>query len=242
MLDGAHHASNTELDPTKHRRNGEAHNTPIPVISMDFAVTKKKDGLDPDPEGFQEDKGTLWLVLTDSQPGYLGAIPLQAKNQLNYMTHEVLSSVQGLAYVEVGFYGDNEPTIRQILKTIITSRHALGLRTKIYTTKLKDSAGNALVENSIQRIRKLACTLVEDVSQKTGFVFPCEHALWSWAGRHAAWCLNRFQVGRSMTSYEVTHGKRFDGKVAHFGACLWVLQSPWQSRRQMSCGTFLGKD
>ena len=117
--------------------------------------------------------------------------------------------------MEVGFYEDNEPTIRQILKTIITSRHVLGLKTKIYTTKLKDSAGNALVENSIQRIRQLACTLVEDVSQKNGLVFPCEHALWSWAGRRAVWCLNRFQVGRSMTSYEVTHGKRYDGKRLH---------------------------
>ena len=142
---------------------------------MDFCVTKKKDGLDPKPEGAPEDKGALWLVLTDSQTGFLGVVPIQAKNQFNYMTHEVLSFVQGLGYAEVGFYGDNEPTIRQILKTIITARHALGLKTKTYTTKLKDSAGNALVENSIQRIRQLACTLMEDVSERTGLTFPCEH-------------------------------------------------------------------
>eukprot|EP00435_Cladocopium_sp_Y103_P061091 s1031_g22.t1 len=150
--------------PDPHRRTGEAHNTPIPAISMDFCVTKKKDGLDPNREGSPKDKGALWLVLTDRQTGYLGVVPVQAKNQLNYMTHEVLSFVQSLRYAEVGFYGDNEPTIRQILKTIITSRHALGLKTRIYTTKLKDSAGNALVENNIQRIRQLACTLMEDVS------------------------------------------------------------------------------
>ena len=73
---------------------------------------------------------------------------------------------------------------------------------------MKDSAGNALVENNIQRIRHLACTLVEDVCERTGLVFPCEHALWSWAGRHAAWFLSRFQVGKSLTAYEVTHGKK----------------------------------
>ena len=162
---------------------------------MDFYVTKKKDGLDPQPEGAPDDKGALWLVLTCSQTGYLGVVPIQGKGQINYMTHEVLSFVQSLGCAEVGFYGDNEPTIRQILKTIITSRHALGLKTRIFTTKVKDSAGNSLAENSIQRIRQLACTLVEDVAQKTGLSYPCEHPLWSWAGRHAAWCLNL--VGRS---------------------------------------------
>ena len=74
---------------------------------MDFAVTKKKDGLDPNPEGAADDKGALWLVLTDRHTGYLGCIPIQSKGQLHYMTHEVLSFVQGLGYSEVGFYGDN---------------------------------------------------------------------------------------------------------------------------------------
>ena len=116
--------------PDQHRRTGEAHDTPVPVVSMDFAVTKKKDGLAENPEGAAEDKGALWLVLTDSHTGYLGVIPIQSKGQINYMTHEVLSFVQSLGYAEVGFYGDNEPTIRQILRTIITSRHALGLKPK----------------------------------------------------------------------------------------------------------------
>eukprot|EP00435_Cladocopium_sp_Y103_P032112 s1247_g8.t1 len=228
--------------PDQHRRTGAAHNTPIPVISMDFCVTKKKDGLDPNPEGSQDDKGALWLVLTDSQTGYLGVIPIQAKSQLNYMTHEVLSFVQSLGYAEVGFYGDNEPTIRQILKTIITARHALGMKTRIYTTKLKDSAGNALVENSIQRVRQLACTLVDDVSQKTGLVFPCEHALWSWAGRHAAWCLNRFQVGRDLTSFEVTQGKKYDGKVANFAEPVYGYCKPrGKADAKWRVGLFLGK-
>ena len=183
----------------KHLRSGKSHSSGIPIISMDFAVTKKKEGLDPNPEGAADDRGALWLVLTCSQTGYLGVVPVQSKGQINYMTHEVLTYVQNLGNPEVGFYGDNEPTIRQILRTVITSRHALGLKTKIFSTKIRDSAGNAPVENSIQRIRQLACTLVEDVVQKTGMVFPCEHPIWSWAGKHASWCLNRFQVTRNTT-------------------------------------------
>eukprot|EP00435_Cladocopium_sp_Y103_P030397 s650_g7.t1 len=158
------------------------------------------------------------------------------------MTHEVLSFVQSLGYAEVGFYGDNEPTIRQILKTIITARHALGLKTRIFTTKVKDSAGNSLAENAIQRIRQLACTLVEDVSQRTGLTFPCAHALWSWAGRHAAWCLNRFQVGRSMTSFEVCHGKSYGGKMARFGEPIYAYCKPrGKADAKWRVGLFLGK-
>ena len=70
---------------------------------MNFCVTKKKDGLDPQPEGGPDDKGTLWLVLTCSQIGYLGVVPIQGKGQINYMTHKVLSFVQSLGYAEVGF-------------------------------------------------------------------------------------------------------------------------------------------
>eukprot|EP00435_Cladocopium_sp_Y103_P029767 s1934_g7.t1 len=128
------------------------------------------------------------------------------------------------------------------MKTIVTSRHALGLKTRIYTTKVKDSAGNAPVENSIQRIRQLACTLVEDVCERTGLVFPCEHALWSWAGRHAAWCLNRFQVCKSLTSYEVTHGKRYSGKTACFAEPVYAYcKGRGKADAKWRVGLMLGK-
>ena len=107
---------------------------------------------------------------------------------------------------------------------------------------MKDSAGNALVENSIQRIRQLACTLVEDVCERTGLVFPCEHALWSWAGRHAAWCLNRFQVGKSLTAYEVTHGKRYGGKTACFAEPVYAYcKGRGKADAKWRVGLMLGK-
>ena len=45
--------------PDRHLRTGASHESAIPIISMDFAVTKKKDGLDPNPEGEACDKGAL---------------------------------------------------------------------------------------------------------------------------------------------------------------------------------------
>ena len=158
------------------------------------------------------------------------------------MTHEVLTFVQTLGCAEVGFYGDNEPTIRQILKTVITSRHALGLKTRVFAARVKDSASNSLVENAIQRVRQLACTLVQDVSSRTGLTFPCEHALWSWAGRHAAWCLNRYQVGKDVTSYELIHGRTYAGKICRFAEPVYAYCKPrGKADARWKVGLFLGK-
>ena len=230
--------------PDKHVRHGRSHETGVPVISLDFCVTRVKDGLaqDQPPDELGDDKGALWLVMTCNRTGYLGVVPVKAKNQLSYLTHEVLSFVQALGWEEVGFYGDNEPIIRQMLKTIITARHALGLRTKVYTTKVRDSAGNALAENSIQRVRQLACVFMQDVTQRTGMSFKCDHALWSWAGRHAAWCLNRFQPTKGITAYEAAHGKTFKGKVCRFGEPVYAYcKTKGKADPKWRLALFLGK-
>ena len=70
--------------PDPHRRTGEAHNTGIPIVSMDFCVTKKKYGMDPHPEGAPDDKGALWCF--DLQPDWLswsGSNPRQRSDQLH---------------------------------------------------------------------------------------------------------------------------------------------------------------
>ena len=75
-------------------------------------------------------KSTVWLAMTCSQTGTLGAGPLQSKGQLNLMAREVMTFVQNLGHVEIGLYGDNEPTIptiRSLLRIILNSRHAMGL-------------------------------------------------------------------------------------------------------------------
>ena len=80
------------------------------------------------------------------------------------------------------------------------------------------------------------------MAQKTGLSYPCEHPLWSWAGRHAAWCLNRYQVGRSFTAHEVIQGKRYDGKVERFGEPVYgYCKSRGKADAKWKVGLFLGK-
>ena len=183
------------------------------MISFDFAYTKAS-GIGPlgHPEegdgaqaGVPEETGSLWLVAVDSETGYLLGLPPKSKSQVNWIAHELMAFTQLLGHQEVTYYSDN--TARQILKLLVTARSALGLQTHTKTTKLYDSAGNALVENAIQRIRAVAATLLEAIVEETGLRFNNQHPLWTWCCRHAAWTLNRFQVLQGATSYELVFGR-----------------------------------
>ena len=110
---------------------------------------------------------------------------------------------------------NNEPSTREVLRLLIQIRHALGLRTRILTTKTQDHA--YLAENAIDRVRRLAGALVQMVQQEVGIKIATAHAPWSWAGRHASWTLNRFSVNKGRTSFEVARGKPYKGLVAKFG-------------------------
>ena len=164
--------------------------------------------------------------MVDSHTGYLGAVPLKSKGQLNIMAREVMTFIQNLGHTEVGLYGDNEPTIRSLLRIVLNSRHAMGLRTRLYTTRVRDSAGNSLAENAIQRVRGLAATVMEYLMKNTGLKLNTNHGLWSWAARHACWMLNRYQASKGITSYELVHGKTYDGLVVPFRNPVYAYTKP----------------
>ena len=102
----------------------------------------------------------------------------------------------------------------------------MGLKKKLYTTKARDSAGNSFAENAIQRVRGLACTLVSDVAERTGLAYNTNHALWSWASLHACWLLNRYQTTKGITSYELAHGRTYEGAVFPFGCSVYAYVRP----------------
>ena len=98
-------------------------------------------------------KLTMWMIVTCSQTGSVAVTPLKSKARTNFAAKEVMTFGQHLGRHEVEFYGDNEPTTRSILRILLNSRCALGLRTRILTARIRDSAGNSLAENAVQRAR-----------------------------------------------------------------------------------------
>ena len=191
-----------------------------------------------------EESGALWLIAVCSETGSLLGLPLKSKNQMNLITHELLAFTQVLGHEAVQYYCDNEPTARQIVRLLVSSRTAMGLKTTMRATKLYDSAGNSLAENAVHRVRGLAASMMESLAEKIGLRFHHQHPLWSWACRHAAWTLNRYQVLRGTTSFELTHGKAYEGKVCPLGEVVFAYSKQKQGFKadpRWKVGICLGK-
>ena len=233
------------------RRAGKAHEQGCPTISFDFCYVKasgsgalgeeEEDGAQ---AGLEAERGALLMVAVCSQTGYLLALPVKSKNQMSLITHELLAFTQVLGHEEVQYYSDNEPTLRQILKLLVTARSSMGLKTTMRTTKIYDSAGNGLVENAIQRIRSLAATLMENLTEQIELRFQSQHPIWSWACRHSAWLINRFQPFHGSTSFELAHGRAYEGKLCNFGEVCFAYCKPKQGYKadpKWRLGMYLGK-
>ena len=85
---------------------------------------------------------------------------------------------------------------------LTNARHSLGLITRLVNSKLGDHS--FLSENTADRVRKLAGTSFEGVQSRLGIKIRSDHALVTWAARHASWALNRFQPVKGATLYQVT--------------------------------------
>ena len=84
---------------------------------------------------------------------------------------------------------------------LINVRHSLGLATRLNTSKLGDHS--CLSRNTVDRVRKLAGSFIEDVQSRLGIKIGSDHALWTWAARHAS-CQSRVQLLMSSSMARVT--------------------------------------
>lgn len=184
---------------------------------------------------------STWLVVTDSHSGYLGCCPLRGKSQIKLATHEIMAFTQSLGY-SAGFSTDNEPTTRQILRCLINARHAMGLPTRISTSKIADHSNSLADENAVNRIRGLACILMEEAQAKMRMKLNTNNTIWSWAARHASWLLNRYRAVRGATPCELVYGKPYPGVVGKFGEPIYAyLKTHLKGEKKWHKALFLGK-
>ena len=231
------HCVSHRARPDRHERNDLSKEASIPTISFDFCYTKALG----EGEAERDVNAAMWMVMADSHSGYLGCCPLKGKSQVKLATHELMAFTQSLGYTTVCFSSDNEPTTRMILRGLLNARHALGLPTRISTSKVADHS-NALAENAVSRIRGLACTLMEELQHLIKVKLNTDNPLWSWAARHAAWVLNRYKAVRGATPYELIYGKPYRGVLAKFGEPVFsYLKTHLKGEKKWRKSLFLGK-
>ena len=156
----------------------------------------------------------LWLVMVCSQTGFIRCVPLKSKGQINLISHGVVSFVQLLGHHEVSIRGDNEGAMKQILRVVTAARFN----------------------------RSLAGSFMHHLQTKLNSKFSSSHPLWTWAARHAAWTLNRYQATKGITPFEVVYQKGYVGRLAEFGEPVYAyVKSSRKGEAKWYKSLFLGK-
>ena len=75
--------------------------------------------------------------------------------------------------------------------------------------------------------------MMEDLMSRTGLKINTNHGLRSWAARHACWTLNKYQASRGITSFELVHGKPYDGSSLSVPV-LCLQQAPNRAKEILS--------
>ena len=211
------------------RARPDAHKTDVhkvvdkAVTSLSFDLSYTGKEFDPTGKPKLVDVEETWkekLVVLNGHDAHTGAVfslPIQRKGDTKYMARELSRFAMSLGIGELQLYCDNEPTLLQVLALTQRALMGCGLKVTTNTSKPQDHGSNALVEQTVHRVRQMAMTLIFQLESDLGYVLPILHPLCSWAFRHAAWILNRFVPRGGQTPHLLIHGVEFNGKCCKFG-------------------------
>ncbi|CAE7229693.1 GIP [Symbiodinium sp. CCMP2592] len=210
-----------------------------PVISFDFCYTSTTGS---------EEPPAVTLVAVDSWSKAVLAVPCKRKGGAGSTTHLAEALVQfttQLGYNALVLKADNENAAKALKDKVQKVRSSLGFSTTLQESIPYDHESNGAAERAIQTVRRQANTILDELRERTQLGIPHEHAVVSWAFRHACWLLNRFAVSSSTgrTPQEVIHGYPYSGKLVPFGTVVMAkrLKIKRKGDRIWNAGIFLGK-
>lgn len=79
-----------------------------------------------------------------------------------------------------------------------------------------------LWQRTLNRIRGLCGTLMEQLQSNIKMKIGTSNPFWSWSAGHAAWLLNRYKPVRGATPYELVHGRPYRGVLAAFAEPIYA--------------------
>ena len=149
----------------------------------------------------------------------LSAIPVPGKGHdvHVHVAKQVLQFLSHLGYSEMQLRGDNEPSMEQMLNTIMIARQKHGLKTQVVRSQPYVRESNGVAEQAIQNLRDIAVTHLAQLKEASGHEVSAINDLLGWALVHAAFVHNTFKVQGGTTPYEKCFGVQYHGRLARFG-------------------------
>ncbi len=210
-----------------------------PVVSFDFCYTSTTGS---------EEPPSVTLVAVDNWSKAVLAVPYKRKGGATHTAHLAEALVHfttQLGYNSIVLKSDNENSAKALKDKVQKIRSSRGLSTTLQESIPYDHESNGAAERAIQTVRRQANTLLDELRERTQLSIPHEHAVVSWAFRHACWLLNRFAVSSATkrTPQEVINGYPYSGKLVPFGTVVMAkrLKIKRKGDRIWNAGIFLGK-
>ena len=221
-------------DNERHERREQV----CPTVALDYMTTNTTIR--------KESPEVKHLVAVDSWSKAILAVPIKAKGgaSVKLCANAMCGFVRD--YDKVIIKGDQEPSLKQVMKAVADARRLLKLQTTQEFSPQGRSASNP-AERAIQTVRRLGNTLLESIRVGCGIEIPASHPLFVWCYAHASWLYNRFHVTPGgNTPFEVVTSRTYSGKLAPFGACVYgqPLPVPKNTRRGVPTwrkGIYVGK-
>ena len=183
-----------------HRRQAEEPR--MPEIHLDFMFIG---------EGGEDRKWTV-LVAKERSSRMLMASVVPSKSTGTFAARRVVAFMReaGCEFTDITIKTDNEEAVKALVSEIGRVRAGGGsqARMSVETSPAYSSASNGVVERGIQSVQGQLRVLRSALEEKLEVKIDSGHSIWPWLMEHAAFLLNRGEVGHDgRTSFERCKGK-----------------------------------
>ena len=192
--------------PQAHAKAGSS------IVSFDYGYITRLDS---------EQSKLTCLFIHDQFTKMVHAVPTEQKadKSLKYLCTELVRFVLYLGHSSVTLRSDNEPSQLSLISATRKSLRSFGVECHVETVPVGSHASNGAAEPTVNVIRQLSNTFMQQLEHQTGAekpVFAALHPLVAWSLVHASWTHNRFVVNQGQTSYERSFDRPYTGKVCMF--------------------------
>ena len=211
------------------------------VISIDFGFLSRTES----------DRNKLTVLFAhDRHSKAVCAIPTPRKGgqaALSHMTTELSRFILWLGYPSIRLRSDNENSVVAVVDSVRKVVRSQGVEVLKDSVAIDAHQANGPVEQALQSVRQLACTLMSQLEAGLGgepdkVLFDTDHPMWQWAVVHAAWIRTRFSVTQGCTPYERLTNTLYRGKVCMFGeAVMAYLKQSVKATAKWQKAIWLGK-
>ena len=222
-----------------HRKQGRSEGE-LHELHFDFAFM-----------GEEEEPGQCitMLVVRERQSRMTLATAVPSKSTGQFVVDRVMAFMKeiGIENLDVIAKSDQEPAIKCLIDEVGRAKAAFGGRWIVEHSPVESHASNGVVERAIQSVGGQVRVLRSCLEDKWGVKLNSKHAVIPWIMEHAAYVLNRFEVGHDgRTAQERCKGKPAKVAGVQFGeAVLWRRKAIGNALGKLSLlwedGIFLGK-